>query len=81
VTDVLLNKVIPFFKGLIKDTEQEIRSNALEQFALMVRVMSEREDSESTISDLLTVLDDLIKVPPKMLFLNQKLGSILPCQK
>jgi len=32
-TEVLLQKVIPFFKGLIKDTEQEIRSNALEQFA------------------------------------------------
>lgn len=27
----------------------------------MVRVMSEREDSEATINDLLTVLDDLIK--------------------
>jgi len=46
---------------LIKDTEHEIRSNALEQFAHMVRYMSEREDSEATISDLLTVLDDLIK--------------------
>ena len=59
---MLLTTVIPFFKGLIKDTEQEIRSNALEQFALMVRIMSEREDSKTTISDLLTVLDDLIKV-------------------
>lgn len=60
--DVMTNKVIPFYQTLIKDTEHEVRSNALTQFGTIAKVCFEKFGTKETILPLLQSIKELLTV-------------------
>lgn len=60
--DVITTKVIPFYQTLIKDSEHEVRSNALTQFSTVARVCYERFQTKDTILPILQSIKDLLTV-------------------
>lgn len=54
--------MVPFYQTLIKDTEHEVRSNALTQFGTLARVCYERFDSKEITLPLLQAIKELLTV-------------------
>lgn len=58
---VIETKVLPFYEGLLKDTEHEVRSNALENLGSLARILCDNFNDRDLLSNMMGIAKDLIK--------------------
>jgi len=61
--ETIKTKVIPFYQGLLKDSEHEVRSNALTQFENLSRILHLKFNQKDLTYPLLLTIKELLQVP------------------
>lgn len=54
--------MVPFYQTLVKDSEHEVRSNALTQFGPLSQVIYTRSQSKESTAPILASIKELLKV-------------------